>query len=198
MNRLNKEIQTYQRLGFTIDIIDNKTAIFSYKDEIKFKGFKKWDNTFNIDFFKGNNSFEVLNKRMNLIDKLLIQGYISRETYLSLYLDLENFLRNKNGKYSLSLKEARENVLVDINRNPLSISINSSKLKHLLVILPKSTREEFIADLSSIIEDMKVEKCSKPYIVFVITLHFISVAYHAFFFKLKDYFYPNKQQSNKN
>lgn len=48
------------------------------------------------------------------------------------------------------------------------------------------------ADLQSIISDMKEDNCSKFYIWFVVLLHITSVSYHAFFFKLKDYFYHDK------
>ncbi len=73
----------------------------------------------------------------------------------------------------------------------------SNQLKHLLHILPKDTRQEYLADISDIINEMKADNCNKYYIAFIVFINFVSVLYHAFFFKLQGYFYTQKQPVNR-
>ncbi len=194
MSKIDRHIETYKTIGFTIEKIDKNYAVFSYKDIIEFHGRTNWYNGFLIENVIGQECLDKLNKRIEFLDLLSYKGLLSDETFRLMLKDLELIYSNKDEAYLAALNEAKSKIHSDLSSESF---FKISKLKYILVILPKSTREEFIADLQCIIEDMKNDDCSKIYIWFVVMVHIASVAYHAFFFKLKDYFYSNKKQSDK-
>ncbi|NER11876.1 hypothetical protein GWK08_00335 [Leptobacterium flavescens] len=71
------------------------------------------------------------------------------------------------------------------------------RLRFLMNILPKSSREEALIDLYEMIREMKKDNCHKAYIVFIVVINIVSVIYHTLMFKLKDYFYPEKAKSRR-
>lgn len=77
------------------------------------------------------------------------------------------------------------------------VKLRENKLIFLFSIIPKSARPDAISDLQELILDMRQSNCSKLYFWFIVCIHIISLVYHGLFFKLKDYFYPTAQQSNK-
>lgn len=70
-------------------------------------------------------------------------------------------------------------------------------LKYFSFILPKDSREEYLADLFEMNAQLKLERRSRLIIFLINILHFTSIVYHGIFFKLKDYFYaPKREKAN--
>jgi hypothetical protein len=197
LKKIDYHIEKLKNLGFNADIIDKKTASFS-KDNIKFIAQIKSKNNLKIlDIEKPTNRENTM-KQLEVFYKLKDLNYIDESTFL---IALDRLGNEREIKILKSIYKYANDEITEDFKYKLNISLKSksiiNKFKYLIVIIPKSSREEFISDLECIIEDMKDDDCSKFYISFIVVLHIISVLYHAFFFKLKGYFYSNRQQSNK-
>lgn len=186
MSKIDKYIQGFSSQEFDIKRVDKKSALFS-KRNLQFRGRITWRGNFEISEVNDHKDYEKTIRQLNLFVRLKKLDYIDDSTFVQAIDGINNELYSKITNLQL---EAREEVNIT-TKNQISIN----KFKYLLVIIPKSSRIEFIADLQSIISDMKKDKCSNTYIRVIVILNIISVAYHAIFFKLKDHFYPSKQQS---
>lgn len=195
MGKFNKYVKELEQIGFETKFIDKNSAVFT-RENIKFTGSLKKRNNFEISNVDNPERFEKVISKLNVLTKLKRSDLLPQDVLVQFIDDINNGdIEDSYSNFIKILINAKAELILNLTEDrPITYM---SKIKYLLVIIPKSSRAEFIADLQCIIEDMKNDKCSKVYIGFIVMLHIISVAYHAFFFKLKDYFYPNKQQSNK-
>ncbi|MEE4001804.1 hypothetical protein V1T75_15775 [Tenacibaculum sp. FZY0031] len=192
MKTINDYISDFKSLGFVVENLNNKSVLFS-KDNLKFKVKVKLTGYLEVYEINGNEDKEDLMNRLDIFIKLREKEFINNDTFIHF---VDNNITNSNHAKVIKMLFSDENEKIKFNiSNKKKPFIN--KFKYLLVIIPKSSRAEFISDLQCIISDMKTDNCSKLYITFIVLLHIASVVYHAFFFKLKGYFYPNKEQSNK-
>ena len=192
MKKIESYITKFKDVGFKVDRLNKTSALFS-KGDLQFKARVKWRSGFEIfelnDYEKNKKEIERINLLVNLKNK----DFIDEDTFTLMMNKLDD------GSFSEVALLIYNDIKKEIILNLSSVNkLNINKFKYLLVIIPRSSRAEFIADLQCIISDMKADNCSKYYIAFIVSLHIISVAYHAFFFKLKGYFYSNKQNSNRN
>jgi hypothetical protein len=191
LKKINYYIESFKNLGFEVKSIGNKSALFT-KETLQFKARVRLRGNLEVYELSSHKNREEIINHLDLFIELKNKDFISHETFI----DVVNNIGSEREAEILKLlyTDVRHEIKLNL-LNKKKPFIN--KFKYLLVIIPKSSRAEFIADLQCIISDMKTDDCSKLYINFIILLHIISVAYHAFFFKLKGYFYSNKEQSNK-
>ena len=104
------------------------------------------------------------------------------------YLSIENDYSKKRTVLSLNLIR-----LIRIKRSYNGTS-GTSLVKFFAVIVPKTCREEFVSDISEMINDWKIQNMPIPIRVVQLTLHLISVVYHGLFFKLQGYFYKDEKK----
>ncbi|WP_394972589.1 hypothetical protein [uncultured Croceitalea sp.] len=64
-------------------------------------------------------------------------------------------------------------------------------------IIPKSNREEALADLKCMISEMQESGYLKAYIFSVIVLHIVSILFSVLWLELISQFYPKRQQTGK-
>lgn len=196
MGRFKTYVKEFEQLGFKVDLIDKKSAVFTCEPNIKFTGTLKRGNNFEVSDVDNPEKFEDVVLRLNRIAKYKRSNILPQEVIIQI-IDRINNQSIKDTYFDIgeALTKVKLELVLNLTKENTPNSIG--KIKYLLVIIPKSSRVEFISDLQCIISDMKQDNCSSLYIWFIVMLHLVSVAYHAFFFKLKDYFYPSKQQSNK-
>lgn len=190
MKKIDKYIQEFLKQEYNVEKITNSSALFS-KNKRQFVGKVKWGGKFEITELSDYDNIDKADNHLKIYIALKDKGYVDDSTFAYMIDSVNDTPRSELIKLIYGIEKDAKVKLVSKSKSGIN------KFKYLLVIIPKSSRAEFISDLQSIIEDMKADECSKFYIWFIVVLHILSVAYHAFFFKLKGYFYPNKQQSNK-
>ncbi|WP_046758541.1 hypothetical protein [Kordia jejudonensis] len=169
MNEVHKKLAVLKNAGF----------IVKYKDQ----------NI--IEVYSVYNQYVATINLTELIDELVMRKLLIRDSMLR---DLK--VANDFVEATQVILESHTTSLSDAELTEVEMkNSRKNKFKYLLVVIPKSSRAECIADLQEIIADMKADNCSKFYIGFTVILNIASVAYHALFFKLQGYFYPAKQQS---
>ncbi|MEM9649332.1 MAG: hypothetical protein AAF969_12690 [Bacteroidota bacterium] len=171
--------------------IEQKLAYFtSYQDIIPglsvqyLKADKDCDGQFN--FFLGSNRESGRSKATSFI---VTKTYVEKNT--------PGHIMDLVFKHiGLKIDEAPDVVIIDwdspIELNKPEEAPNFTRFSYLLWILPKSTRPEFISDVSDLRTELKSRGRYKIEIVLAILLMFISVGYHLFIGKLNGYFYVGK------
>ncbi len=136
--------------------------------------------------------FEFVKYSLQFYDIQFENKVINREEYYDLIVNFGQL-----SKYNIvACKKFNAQLITNMPKEEKMLNKTSfPKLKFLLVIIPKDSREEFVMDLRDIVNQMKEEHCSKAWIGCIVALQFASVVYHGIFFKLSGYFYSKKQTS---
>ncbi|MEQ6166862.1 hypothetical protein AAOE16_06690 [Ekhidna sp. MALMAid0563] len=61
-------------------------------------------------------------------------------------------------------------------------------------MLPRDSREEYVADLMEMNKDLRADGTPKFVIYLTNIAHFTSIVFHGLFFKLSGYFYPSRKK----
>ena len=139
----------------------------------------------------GEREFQEKLEQMAKLNKVYEQGYLSSTVYYEILNDVHaNYIYEYEDALRIKILNIISSYADNESLKKKNLTNNTlSKLKYLLVILPKASRKELVSDLEEMILEMRAESCNKYYIGFIVALHIISVLYHALFFKLQGYFY---------